>query len=673
MLGICSVGGLKTTHGVGTLLVPDDFWCPGDVRRVYDDARAHVLPTLSAPLRGAVLEAVRRAGEHPLPGGCYANARGPRFETRAEIRMMADYCDVVGMTGAHEASACVETAQPYAMLAIVDNYAHGVSADVLSLDSFHAAQAANLATVERCVAALLRDLPGRAAALFPPAAAADAGAAGGAAGGAGALPAAPPAPQAVDLLVHARWVLPVAAGREGAVYDAHAVAVRGGVIVDILPSAEAARAYTATVVTHLGERHALLPGLVNAHTHLAMNLLRGVADDLPLLEWLQTAIWPAEGRLVAPDFVAAGARAAAAELIRGGVTCVSDMYFFPEATAAVLRDAGLRGLVAGPVLEFPSAYAPDADAYLQKAAALRAALPAAGARAGRVRAALGPHAPYTVADATLAKVAAAAAADGGCRVHMHVHETADEVRASTSGEAHAAKHLSEQRCAPLANLARLGLLNERLVAVHMTALTDGEIGALAAARASVVHCPSSNLKLASGFAPVARLAAAGVNVALGTDGAASNNSLDMFAEMKLAALLAKGVAGDATAVPAAAALRMATLNGARALGLGDVAGSLEVGKAFDAVAVDLGALEAAPCYSVVSHLVYAASRADVTDVWVDGAPLLVARALTTIDEAAALADVRAWAQRVKEKATAWDGAARIDDAHRAPHGCMFKH
>ncbi len=676
------MGGLKLSHGVGQLLVCDDFWCPFDLRRVFEDARAHVLPTFNEPLRAAVLNVVRGAGEHPLPSGVYANARGPRFETRSEIRMMADYCDVVGMTGAHEASSCCELGLPYAMLAMVDNYANGVGSDVLSLDAFHAAQAKNLSRLESCVDALLKHLPTVAATSAFPSSPTNSEAAAATADSSTSVSSSTPkssasgsgsgtvAPQSVDLIIHARWVACVASGRESHAYDRHAVVVRGGIILDILPSDEASRAYKATRVTHLGSHSLLMPGLVNAHTHLGLNLLKGLADDLPLLEWLHTAIWPTEGRLMGEAFVRAGSRAAAAELIRGGVTCVNDMYFFPEITAQVLDQVGLRGLVAGPVLEFPSAYAGGVDEYLSKAASLHASR----VKAPRVHVALGPHAPYTVSDATYAKVAAASA-ETGMRVHTHLHETAGEVEASStggaSGPAHS-KHLSDTSMSPLDNLSRLGLVNERLIAVHMTSLTDKDITLLGTSHAHVVHCPSSNLKLASGFSPVAKLLAAGVNVALGTDSSASNNSLDMFAEMKLAALLAKGVSGDARVVPAWQALRMATLGGATALGLDNVTGSLEVGKSFDAVAVDFGQIESLPCFDVISHLVYATGRNAVTDVWVEGAPLLTARALVTIDEAATKADISVWAQKVKEKGTAMDSDRRIDDKFRSTHGCCFR-
>ncbi len=490
MVAICSVGGLKPSHGVGTLLVCSDFWCPWDLRRVYEDARAHVMPALSEPLRRAMLDIVRGAGEHPLPSGVYANARGPRFETRSEIRLMADYCDVVGMTAAHEAAACCEVGVPYAMLAMVDNFANGVGSETLTVDAFHAAQAANLVRLERCVEALLAALPGRAAEVGG---GAGGGGSGGGGGGAGAVPAAGAAPEPVDLLVHARWVVCMAPGREGEVLERHAVASRGGRVVAVLPSREAAARFSATRVVTLEARHALMPGLVNAHTHLGMNLMKGLSDDKPLMAWLSEAIWPVEGKLVDAEFVRAGARAAVGELIRGGVTTFNDMYFFPEATAAVAEAAGVRALVGLPILEFPTGYAAGAEEYIAKGLATAKAWAeraAAGAVSSRVTFALAPHAPYTVADATFARVAAlSAAAQPPLRVHIHLHETEGEVLASkTGGKQGTSKHLSDQATAPLANLDRLGLLNERLIAVHMTCLSEEEMARVAASGASVVHC-----------------------------------------------------------------------------------------------------------------------------------------------------------------------------------------
>ncbi|MGB1557911.1 MAG: TRZ/ATZ family hydrolase, partial [Oceanococcaceae bacterium] len=357
-----------------------------------------------------------------------------------------------------------------------------------------------------------------------------------------------------------------------------------------------------TVDEHL-PNHVLLPGLVNAHMHLPMTLLRGVADDLPLMTWLQEHIWPLEGRLVNAEFCHDGARLGLAESLRGGVTCVNDMYFHPQATAAALDEFGMRGMVGMIVLDFPTPYADGPEAYFSQGRELHDSL-RGHARIGTMFA---PHAPYTVGDENLIRIRSLAD-ELGVRVHMHVHETAQEVAD--------AEQQNGRR--PLRRLADLGLLNENLSAVHMTQLSAAEITAVAEAGTAVIHCPESNLKLASGFCPVAALREAGVSVALGTDGAASNNDLDLFGEMRTAALLAKGVSGRADAIPAAEALEMATLGGARALGLEDQIGSLEPGKQADLIALRLDQPETLPCFDVISQLVYAASRQQVEHAWVGG-------------------------------------------------------
>jgi 5-methylthioadenosine/S-adenosylhomocysteine deaminase len=383
----------------------------------------------------------------------------------------------------------------------------------------------------------------------------------------------------------------------------HAVAVRDGKIEAVLPAGEARQRFAEYEQVDLPE-HVLIPGLVNAHTHAAMTLMRGLADDLPLMRWLEEHIWPVEKRHVSAEFVRDGTLAACAEMLRGGITCFNDMYFFPEAALESALEAGMRSSHGIIVIEFASAYAADAADYLRKGLELRDRYrdePLASF-------CLAPHAPYTVSDPSFRQIATLAA-ELDLPVHVHLHETEHEVQGS----------LAEHGVRPLERLQRLNLLAPNLIAVHAVHLTAEEITLLARHGCSVVHCPSSNLKLASGFAPVAKLAAAGVNIALGTDGAASNNRLDLFEEMRTAALLAKAVAGDAQAMPAHQALRAATLGGAQALGLGERIGSISAGKAADLTAVALRGPELAPCYDAVSHLVYAAGREHVTHVWVAGA------------------------------------------------------
>ena len=401
-------------------------------------------------------------------------------------------------------------------------------------------------------------------------------------------------------IVLPRWLVPVEPA--GAVLADHAVAVRDGTIEAVLAAGDARQRFADYERIELPE-HVLIPGLVNAHTHAAMTLMRGLADDLTLKAWLEEHIWPAEKRHVSPEFVRDGTLAACAEMLRGGITCFNDMYFFPGAALEAALEAGMRSAHGIIVIEFPSAYAADAADYLRKGLELRDRYrdePLASF-------CLAPHAPYTVSDASFRQIAMLAA-ELDLPVHMHVHETEHEVQSS----------LAEHGVRPLERLRRLNLLAPNLIAVHAIHLTAEEIALLALHGCSVAHCPSSNLKLASGFAPVAKLLAAGVNVALGTDGAASNNRLDMFQEMRMAALVAKALARDAQAMPAHQALRAATLGGAQALGLSERIGSVSAGKAADLTAVALRGVELAPCYDPVSHLVYAAGREHVTHVWVAG-------------------------------------------------------
>ena len=435
--------------------------------------------------------------------------------------------------------------------------------------------------------------------------------------------------QPIDALICPRWTLrvePEVVAEEGL-----AVAIDAGRIVDVLPVHDAERRFRPRV-RHERPSHALLPGLVNAHTHSPMALFRGFADDLPLEVWLREHIWPAEARWVGPELVADGTRLAIAEMLAGGITCFSDMYFHADVTGAVAAEIGMRAVVGMIVLDIPTAYAKDADEYLRKGLEIHDRFKAEPL----ITTAFAPHAPYSVGDTTLAHVRRLA--DELDRpVHIHVHETAAEV----------AEAVASTGKRPLARLAALGLVTPSLIGVHATALTAGEIELLATAGANVVHCPRSNLKLASGLCPVAELLRAGVNVALGTDGAASNNRLDLWAELEMAALLAKQVAGDAAAVPAAEALRMATINGARALGLGGEIGSLVAGKAADVVCVDLSGVEHHPMLDPVSQLVYAASRHDVTDVWIAGEQLVADRALLRLDAADVCAAAERWARQLR--------------------------
>lgn len=404
----------------------------------------------------------------------------------------------------------------------------------------------------------------------------------------------------VDLLIHARWVIPVEPART--VLDYHSVAVKDGLIADVLPSDLARRTVQAARVVDLGE-HVLIPGLVNLHTHAAMTLMRGIGDDLPLMRWLQEVIWPAEAKHVSDTFVREGTLLAAVEMLRGGITTCSDMYFHPDAAAQAFDLVGMRAMLGIVLIDFPTAYATDADDYLRKGLAARDRW----RRQPRIGFTVAPHAPYTVSDENLIR-AQTLARELDLPLHIHLHETDGEIRESIA--AHGLR--------PLARLERLGIAADNLVAVHAVHLNTHDIDLLASHGASVAHCPTSNMKLASGIAPVPRLLEAGVRVGLGTDGAASNNRLDLFQEMRHAALLAKVSSGDATAVPAHSALHMATLAGAEALGLGDEIGSIVRGKRADLCAVNLGDISMRPCFEPLSHLVHAAGRDQVSHVWIDG-------------------------------------------------------
>jgi len=436
------------------------------------------------------------------------------------------------------------------------------------------------------------------------------------------------APRTVDTVIAARWVIPVEPAR--AVLTDHAVVIDGGRIVAVGPASEIRAGHIARRQLDLGE-HVLIPGLINLHTHAAMTLMRGLADDLALMDWLNNHVWPAEMRHASEEFVYDGARLACAEMLRGGVTCFNDMYFFPRATARAALDARMRAAIGMIVVDFPSPYASDAQDYLSKSLQIRDELGGESLLSW----CFAPHAPYTVGDASLRQLAAYAG-ELDLPVHMHLHETRDEIELS----------LKHHRVRPLERLAALGLVGPGLIAVHAIHLEHHEIEMLARQGCHVAHCPSSNLKLASGLAPIAALLANSVNVGLGTDGAASNNRLDIFAEMRLAALLAKGVSGDATALPAWQALEMATLRPARALGLDAAIGSLLPGKCADLAAVRLGRIELAPCYDPLSHLVYAAGREHVSHVWVDGELVVDDGRLTTVDDRELEARAAYWRNRI---------------------------
>tara|TARA_B110000116_G_scaffold264567_1_gene272562 strand:- start:189 stop:1517 length:1329 start_codon:yes stop_codon:yes gene_type:complete len=434
--------------------------------------------------------------------------------------------------------------------------------------------------------------------------------------------------QNIDTLIHARWIAPVIP--KNRLFEHCSLAINNGKIIALLPRAQAEKQYSATDTVVLDE-HLLIPGLINSHNHAAMTLLRGYADDQPLKTWLEEHIWPAEKQWVAEEFVRDGTELAIAEMIKSGTTCFSDMYFFPEQAASVAQSAGIRAQITFPVLDFPSNWAVDADDYINKGLALHDQFRASDT----IRIGFGPHAPYTVSDEPLKRIATLAN-ELGAPIQIHLHETAFEVEQS----------LQQHGMRPTERLQKLGLMSRLTQCVHMTQIDETDIAILKNSGAHVVHCPESNLKLASGFCPVDKLHKAGINTALGTDGAASNNDLDLIQEMRTAALLAKGVAADASACSAHQALQMATINGACALGIDDVTGSLEVGKSADISAIDFSGINSLPIYDPVSQLVYSGNGQQVSHVWCNGKPLLQDGELQTLNQHDIKIKTLNWGQRI---------------------------
>ena len=432
----------------------------------------------------------------------------------------------------------------------------------------------------------------------------------------------------IDTIIHPTWIALV--DYKNTVHHGYSIAIHEGRIHDIQPKQAILNKYQSDVEISL-ENQLLIPGLVNSHTHSPMSLMRGLADDLPLMDWLNNHIWPAEQKHVSAEYVYDGSLLACAEMIRGGTTCFNDMYFFPEETARAVEQAGMRAKIGLILIDFPSAWAKDAEEYLSKGIKLHDQL----SNNSLISTAFAPHAPYTVSDEPLIQISTYAE-ELDIPIHIHLHETAGEIEQAVSS--------SGKR--PIERLYDLGILSPRLLAVHMTQLNDDEIKLIAETGTHVLHCPESNLKLASGFCPSYQLQQAGINVTLGTDGAASNNDLDMIAEMRTAALLAKAVSQNASALPAEDILRMATINGAKALGLDAEIGSLEIGKSADMTAIDLSGIENQPVYNPISQLVYSAGRENVSNVWVAGNHILKDRELTTLDEKAILQKSAEWQGKI---------------------------
>ncbi|MEP6418846.1 MAG: TRZ/ATZ family hydrolase [Marinobacter sp.] len=438
---------------------------------------------------------------------------------------------------------------------------------------------------------------------------------------------------AADIRINARWLIPIEPA--DVVLEHQAVLVQGDRIAAIVSQDEADARFRTKEVIDLPS-HVVLPGLINMHGHAAMSLFRGMADDLPLMTWLNDHIWPAEGAFVSEAFIADGTQLAMAEMLRTGTTTFSDMYFFPEIVAQLAHDVGMRAQICFPLLDFPTPWGSGPDEYLSKGEAFIKQWQ----DNAFIMAAIGPHAPYTVSDEPLSKAVALSEATGA-PIQIHLHETAFEVEDA----------LEKSGKRPTARLAELKVLGTNTQCVHMTQIDESDVALLQATGAHVIHCPESNLKLASGLSPVQTFRNAGVNVAIGTDGAASNNDLDLFGELNTAAMLAKVVADDASALSAHEALAMATIQGARALGRDHELGSLAAGKLADIIAVDLGDPFLQPVYDPASHLVYSNHGRQVSHSWINGVPQVQEGKLTRIDVPDLMLRVQGWADRIREQQT----------------------
>lgn len=435
-------------------------------------------------------------------------------------------------------------------------------------------------------------------------------------------------PVKIDLLLSASWLLTV--NNNFDIFENYALAIDKGRIVNVLPRSQAQSTYQAAQTQHL-QNQALLPGFINCHNHAAMTLFRGFADDIALQQWLNDYIWPAENQWMCEDFVRDGTLLACAEMLKSGTTCFNDMYFFPDIASSIAQSCQMRACLSFPVLEFPSVWAQNADEYINKGLALHDQYK----NHPLIKIAFGPHAPYTVSMANMQRITTLAE-ELDMNIHMHLHENRQEVT----------DYMNAHQRSAIKHYAEAGLLSPRLQAVHMTQLSDEDIDLIAKYQVSVVHCPESNMKLASGICNVKKLLEAGVKVSLGTDGCASNNDLDMMGEMKSASLLAKVSTQDAAALPAQRVLRMATIEGARTLGIENDCGSLEIGKFADVISIDLSALENAPVYNPLSQIVYNAHKGQVKNLWVQGKQLLKQGELKHINEQEVISKANDWRNKI---------------------------
>jgi 5-methylthioadenosine/S-adenosylhomocysteine deaminase len=608
VLAFCSTGTMNASIGLGSIVVPNDFLCLDRIN-FFEDYRGHNIPGFDEDFRQEVCK-VLNTNEVPfVADATYFQSSGPRFETAAEIKLFAKVCDIVGMTSAQEAVLAREIKLPFVSICMVDNIANGLKQTQLAFDDFHHGVASNQNKVESLLSLLLNS--------FAPASAADA---------------IDDTRIRADKIIHARWVVPMTADINDLdakrVLDHHSVVIaQNGDILDVLPTTQVSAKYRAAEVVDVSKDHAILPGFINCHTHMGMTNLRGFGDDKDLLHWLEQDIWPAEGKFVSPEFVAAGAQLGLVELLKSGCTCVNDMYFVPRATKDVLFKMGFRGIIGAPVFDVPTPEHGlkmlDENLKAIEEFNIEKNLPENinNKRYDLISHSIAPHAPYTVTDTTLSKCLEAAKKHN-LPVHIHLHETIHEIIDSKALNRNSSScHRSENPISPVENLNNLGFFNHPIICAHMTTIQDGpQWNAVIENKNNVkiAHCPCSNMKLASGFCPTPALIKAGVDVGIGTDSSGSNNSLDMCQETKMAALIAKGHSADPKVIPAYTALSMSTSIAARAIHMGDKIGSLEKGKKADITAVNLSSSGSLPLYDVISHLVYSTSRDMVEHVWING-------------------------------------------------------
>ena len=432
-------------------------------------------------------------------------------------------------------------------------------------------------------------------------------------------------------LFSADWLIPM--NKENHWIENGAIAIRGEEILAVGQLSKLAEQYPEANQQHFSGQ-VLLPGFVNSHCHAAMNLLRGLSDDLPLKQWLEEAIWPVEAQFVDDSFVYQGTQHAIAEMLRSGTTCFQDMYFMPDQAAKAVQESGIRASIGLVIVEFETSWAQNAQECINKGLDVYDQFK----HSHSVNFNFAPHAPYTVSKETLEHIGTLSN-ELSLPVQIHVHETAFEVESFQQ----------EHGIRPLTRLKEIGLINPLLNAVHMTQLNEGEIEWLADAGSHVIHCPQSNMKLASGVCPTKQLMEANVNLAIGTDGAASNNDLDMIDELRSASLLSKLDYLDPTAMTAYQSLYNATMGSAKALGLQEEIGSLETGKKADFITIDLNRLETLPVYNPISQIVYASSRDQVTNVWVNGKQLLQERELKTLTPELIVQHVQKWQKAISNR------------------------